>query len=205
MSTENKSQLEMKSDFLLVEYQRLQQLHFSEKKDENDRVNFFILATSGAIAGVILLYQNDNIIIIEILLMLFIIIGLNTLGRIAMAHSTSMTIMELKKQIRTEFSTNTQIQDFINAREEIISKHLEKSGGSLRKYTILKFLVITINTFLINGFIFIPLIPYAKNLCHCYWLTSILIILCTGLLTSIVLSKCYDILKKILPPWRSSL
>ena len=199
----------MKIEFLLVEYQRLQQIHFEEKKDENQRVNFFILSTSGAIAGVVLLLQNGNIgnnnfILIEALLALFIMIGFNTLGRVAMAHKTSKVIMELKKQIRKEISIYVQNKDFMNAQDAIINEAIKEPNKLLRNSTTLYYLVITVNTFLIGGFISILLVCFGKNLYCDNLITLLSILIPTVLLIWFILLKYYEILKSKLRPWESS-
>lgn len=202
----------MKSKFLLIEYQRLQQLHFAEKKDEEQRINFFIAITTGAIGGVILLFQRSNyeidyiILITEIVLLLLIIIGLNTLGRVAIATIQSLTIMDLRnviKQILVNDSRETK--KYIETQNDIIKASQEKSHSDvLQKSTTSSFLVITINTFLIGGFIFIPFTHYEENLyCHSL-LTAILIILPNVLLIWIILFKYYKILIKKLRIWKSS-
>src|SRR3989304_444093 len=207
-----KKRKKMDSEFLLIEYQRLQQLHFTEKKDEEQRVNFFIAVASGAIAGIILLFQSNKfatryiILIAEVVLLLLITIGINTLGRVAMATVQSKEIMRLRNKIQEIFAKNdTGITDYINAQIENISASSNKSSNSfLQNTTTLRFLVITINTFLIGGFICVPFIYLGKNLYCDNLLTATLIISLTILLIWIMLTKYYEILKNKSRPWNSS-
>jgi len=202
----------MKSEFLLIEYQRLQQLHFTEKKDSEQRINFFIAITTGAIGGVILLFQRNKseinyiIFLTEVVLLLLTMIGLNTLGRVAIATIQSLKIMELRKVIKTILANDSRAtKKYIDAQNDIINFTHEKSYSSLlQNSTTSSFLVITINTFLIGGLIFIPFVYYGQNLYCNNLLIAILIMLPTLLLIRIMLFKYYKILKRKLQIWKSS-
>lgn len=112
-------------DFLLIEYQRLQQLHFGEKKDEEQRVNFFITLTSVAGAGVTFLFQHNNgavnYIIIQSVILLLIIIGLNTLGRIAITTIQALVISDLRNKIKDIFKNNSvEIKEYVDEQNKLL-------------------------------------------------------------------------------------
>ncbi len=191
-------------EFLSIEYQRLQQLHFAEKKDEEKRVDFFISITSAAIAGIIILFSSNktpsyNLLITEVILFLLLLIGLNTLGRIAIATVQSLKIWELRKHIQEIFAKdNDDIKKYINVKDGN-NNHNKNKGTILQNSTTLRFLVIIINTFLIGTIIFVPLVYFGMNL-YCVFL----IILPTMVLAWILLSKYYKLLKRKLEPWKSA-
>ena len=191
-------------EFLLIEYERLQQLHFAERKDEEKRVDFFIAITSGVIAGILLLFQSDKIpvqytiIITEVILFLLFIIGLNTLGRVAIATVQVKAIVKLRENLQKIFAENNiNNRNYINGLNENNLSIKNRPTSKLQNSTTMSFLVIIIITFLVGTIFFVPFIYFGINL-YC----SFGVIIPTMLLIWILLSKYYGTLKKKLKPWK---
>ena len=170
-----------------------------------EQSRYFIAITSVAIAGIIILYQSNglspkySLLLTEVILLLLLLIGFNTLGRVAISTVQSIKIWKLRKHIQTLFAEYSD--DINNYKKEIdeikVTKYKRKS--SLQNSTSLRFLVIVINTFLVGAIIFIPLIYFGLNL-YCV----ILILITIMYFTWILLSKYYELLKKRLTPWEST-
>lgn len=159
----DKQQLQSSVEFMLKEYDRLQQMRIDTVRQAEQRVSFFLTIASAAIGGLIVLSQittvsgRDLILATQSILSILLIYGINILNRLAGRQVRLNTIYSLLRGVQDYFARHdSEIAEYLDLERKAFAP-LKRMSTAFSRFPLhrggLVELIIFSNSFLCVGLV----------------------------------------------------